>query len=73
MDINTIPLAKDSNTKNLGKIIYRFLKNNYKFIIYLEGDIGVGKTTLARSIISCYGFKKIKSPTYSLLETYEGR
>lgn len=41
-------------------------------VITLSGDIGAGKTTLVRALLRSWGIEgPIKSPTYSLLESYD--
>ena len=63
-------LSNEKNTLELGRSISAYLIKG--LLIFLKGDLGAGKTTLARGIINGLGHNgPVKSPTYSLIEQYE--
>ena len=63
-----------SETQELGrKLAYCCSSLKDSCVIYLIGDLGVGKTTLAQSFIQYFGFDRVKSPTYSLVESYQNK
>lgn len=65
-----IILSNEQETELLGAELWRLLPK--KCLVFLQGDLGTGKTTLTRGVLRAAGHKTaVKSPTYTLVEEYE--
>ncbi|MCK5898928.1 MAG: tRNA (adenosine(37)-N6)-threonylcarbamoyltransferase complex ATPase subunit type 1 TsaE [Methylococcales bacterium] len=64
IELNTL-----EDTTLMGKKLWPLFPK--RCLIFLQGDLGAGKTTLVRSLLNAAGHQsKVKSPTYTLVEEY---
>ena len=72
--MNELTLPEASDTERLGAALARTLPGaaSGALVAYLEGELGSGKTTLARGLLRALGVEgAVRSPTYTLLECYD--
>lgn len=67
----SLPLASPAATEHLGGLLAAHLPEG-GMVLHLEGDLGAGKTTLARALLRSLGVEgAVRSPTYTLIERYD--
>ncbi len=63
-------LPDTEDTERFGAELFQALPA--KSLVFLHGDLGVGKTTLVRGFLRAAGYQgTVKSPTYNLVEEYK--
>jgi tRNA threonylcarbamoyladenosine biosynthesis protein TsaE len=63
-------LATDAETLALGAELAAGVEPG--MVVYLAGELGAGKTTLARGVLRGLGYAgKVKSPSFTLVEVYK--
>jgi tRNA threonylcarbamoyladenosine biosynthesis protein TsaE len=62
-------LPDEAATRALGRSLAPALAPG--MVVWLEGELGAGKTTLVRALLRALGYSgSVKSPTYTLVELY---
>ena len=69
MKASRVELADEAATRALGAALAHTGEGGG--VVLLQGDLGAGKTTLARGFLRGLGYQgAVRSPTYTLLEPY---
>ena len=64
-----LELQDSESTEALGRALAATRPGNA--VVFLQGDLGAGKSTLARALLRALGVQgAIRSPTYTLVERY---
>ncbi len=58
-------------TNTLGKLIGNKVANN--MVVLLRGDLGAGKTTFTKAVLSSLGINDVQSPTFTIVKEYESK
>ena len=65
-----VKLSSETEQVRFGQMLANLLPRSV--VVFLEGDLGAGKTTLVRGVLRGLGWQgNVKSPTYTIVEPYE--
>lgn len=66
-----LELPSAESTEALGARLAKLFASRPGGVIFLQGALGAGKTTLARGLLRALGVtERVRSPTYTLIEPY---
>ena len=64
-------LVDEQATRTVGRALGQWLAASIPCTVFLEGDLGAGKTTLVQGFLAGLDYQgPVKSPTYTLVESY---
>ena len=65
-----IALPSECETDRLGKILAKWIYPGLALLLF--GDLGAGKTHLCKGIGKTLGFTAVRSPSFAIINRYEG-
>lgn len=72
MSARVFELADPAATEQAGAAIAGWMASRAGGVLFLSGDLGAGKTSLARGLLRAWGVQgAVRSPSYTLVEPYE--
>lgn len=65
-------LKTEAATRHIALKLANCCPKNKRFVVFLSGELGIGKTYFVRAFLKHLGYTEaVKSPTYTLIESYD--